>query len=161
MVSTVSISFSLPNHFLGRQSLTVAYFCTPIPILLAYFCTPFNTTTYIPVSYDMVVNENHGKKEKFVTVAHELAHLYCGHLGTINPKWWPDRRGLDGDAEEFEAESAAYLACKRVGIKSPSEEYLADYVKTNDQVPAISLDCIIKAATFIETMSRQNLPLRK
>jgi hypothetical protein len=118
-------------------------------------------TTNIPVRYDMVVNENHGKEERFVTIAHELAHLYCGHLGTINPKWWPDRRGLDQGTMEFEAESAAYLVCERIGIKNPSEAYLSNYVDSNEQIPAISLDCVIRAATLIETMSRQNVPLRK
>jgi hypothetical protein len=120
-----------------------------------------NEKTNIPVRYDMIVNENHGKKANFVTVAHELAHLYCGHLGTINPKWWPDRRGLDRETVEFEAESAAYLVCERIGIKNPSEEYLSNYVDANEQIPEISLDCVIKSATLIETMSKQNVPLRK
>jgi hypothetical protein len=115
----------------------------------------------IPVRYDMVVNESHGKEASFVTVAHELAHLYCGHIGTINPKWWPDRRGLDSETKEFEAESAAYLVCERVGIKNKSEEYLSLYVDTKEQIPSISLDCVIKAATLIETMSRRHIPLRK
>jgi NADPH:quinone reductase-like Zn-dependent oxidoreductase len=32
--------------------------------------------------------------------------------------WWPDRRGLDSQTEEFEAE--AYLVCGRLGIDNPS-----------------------------------------
>ncbi len=48
----------------------------------------------VPVRYDLVVNKEHGPEEQYVTIAHELAHLYCGHLGSPSPKWWPDRRGL-------------------------------------------------------------------
>jgi hypothetical protein len=33
------------------------------------------------VLYHLVVNRNHSKEEKFATIAHELGHLYCGHLG--------------------------------------------------------------------------------
>ena len=34
------------------------------------------------VLYDMVINRNDKTDTKFATILHELAHLYCGHLGT-------------------------------------------------------------------------------
>ena len=87
--------------------------------------------------------------------------LYAGHLGTPNEKWWPSRRGLDLKTREFEAESISYLVCNRLGIASPSDEYLSGYFKNNNEVPSISLDCVMKASGLIEQMGRERLPLRK
>jgi len=62
---------------------------------------------------------------------------------------------------EFEAESVAYLICERLGIKNPSDEYLAGYMGKNEEVPSISLECVMKAAGLIEQMGRQRLKPRK
>jgi hypothetical protein len=90
-----------------------------------------------------------------------LAHLYCGHLGTPNDKWWPDRRGLPHAAREFEAESVCYLVCERLGITNPSDEYLAGYLGHDQEIPPISLDCVMKTAGLIERMGRERLGARK
>jgi len=115
----------------------------------------------IPIKYDLLVNGSLSSEAKYVTIVHELAHLYCGHLGTFNDRWWPDRRGLGKDECEFEAESVAYLVCCRAGIDTPSEQYLSCFVKEQSQVPRISLDCVMKAAGLIETMSNQKMKPRK
>ena len=49
----------------------------------------------VPVRYSILFNENSTRETRYATLVHELAHLYCGHLGTPNPKWWPDRQGLE------------------------------------------------------------------
>jgi antirestriction protein ArdC len=100
-----------------------------------------------------LLNSNFSAEARYATLVHELAHLYCGHLGTPNDKWWPDRRGLPHAAEEFEAESVCYLVCERLGIDNPSDEYLAGYLG--------SLDCVMKAAGLIERMGRERLGARK
>lgn len=115
----------------------------------------------IPVRYELLVNENLNREAYYATIVHELAHFYCGHLDTPNRKWWPDRRGLAQEIREFEAESVVYLICKRLGIKNPSEEYLAGYMGKNQEVPNISLECVMKVAGLIEQMGRQRLKLRK
>lgn len=115
----------------------------------------------IPVKYDLLVNAKLSPEARYATIAHELAHLYCGHLGTPNDKWWPDRRGLNHNVREFEAESVAYMVCTRFGIDTPSEQYLANYVEKNERVPSISLECVMKAAGLIETMSREKMKPRK
>lgn len=115
----------------------------------------------IPVRYDLLTNGRLSREAQYATIVHELAHLYCGHLGTPDDKWWPDRRGLEYDVGEFEAESVAYLVCCRVGIDTPSEEYLSGFVEKQNEVPQISLDCVMKAAGLIETMSHQKMKLRK
>jgi len=115
----------------------------------------------IPVRYELLVNEGLNREALYATVVHELAHVYCGHLGTPDPRWWPDRRGFPQVAAEFEAESVSYLACGRLGIASPSAEYLANYVKTREDLPQISLECVMKTAGLIESMGRGRLKPRK
>ncbi|MBI3015514.1 MAG: ImmA/IrrE family metallo-endopeptidase, partial [Candidatus Tectomicrobia bacterium] len=115
----------------------------------------------IPVRYELTINLDLSPEARYVTLVHELAHLYCGHLGTPNKNGWPDRRGLPHGAREFEAESVAYLVCSRLGIDNPSAEYLGGYANTREQVPPISLECVIKSASLIENMGRQLLKPRK
>ncbi len=118
-----------------------------------------------PVRYVMCLKEDtdsNFRTENYATLVHELAHLYCGHLGTPNKKWWPDRRGLSLSVREFEAESVSYLVCNRLGIETPAEEYLSGYTKNQEKLPtSISLECIMKSAGLIERMSYGRIKLRK
>jgi hypothetical protein len=116
---------------------------------------------YVPVLYNMTINENLSKEAKFATIVHELAHLYCGHLGTPDPKWWPDRRGLSYTVREFEAESVTYLVCTRAGLDNPSAEYLSSFFNQHDDTPQISLDCVMKSAGYIENICNKKMQLRK
>lgn len=113
------------------------------------------------VFYHLVVNRNHSKEEKFATIAHELGHLYCGHLGTPNESWWPNRANEKRNVREFEAESVAWLVCERAGIRNPSAKYLSEYLDANSQISEISLETVLKAAGMIEAMTTRHLPLRK
>jgi len=115
----------------------------------------------VPIRYELELNDDLSREARFVTLAHELGHLYMGHLGTPNPKWWPDRRGLEHSVREFEAESVAFLVCSRIGIDNPSEQYLAGYVKQHEHMPPISLECVMKSAGLIESMSKSRLKPRK
>ena len=117
----------------------------------------------VPLRYKLILNSNHPLETKYATLVHELAHLYCGHLGTLNEKWWPDRSDLPRGTQEFEAESICYLVCKRLGIENPSATYLANYLKENEEgeVPAISLERVLKSAGLIEQMGQLRLKLRK
>jgi hypothetical protein len=115
----------------------------------------------VHVRYDILFNEDASQEESYATIAHELAHPYCGHLGTPNAIWWPDRHGLDKKTEEFEAESVAYLVCGRLGVESPSAKYLAGYFGSNAEVPNISIDLVIKSAGLIEKMGQGKMKPRK
>ena len=122
---------------------------------------PHEEYVHVSIRYELMLNSEHSREAQYATLAHELAHLYCGHLGTPNPEWWPDRRGLDHATVEFEAESVCYLVCQRLGIDNPSETYLANFVKDNARVPTISLDSVMTASGLIERMGRERLKPRK
>ena len=115
----------------------------------------------VPVRYELLMSQELRPESRYATLVHELAHLYLGHLGTPNKKWWPDRQGLSQSAIEFEAETLSYLVCKRLGIETISEAYLSGYVKNHEKIPKISLECLMKAAGIIENMGQKRLKPRK
>ena len=118
-------------------------------------------STQIPLWFELLLNGSHSAETRYGTLVHELAHLYCGHLGTPNGRWWPDRQNLSHAIREFEAESVSYLVCARLGIETASEAYLAGYVSKYPGTPAISLDRIMKSVWLLEHMGRVRLGLRK
>ncbi len=115
----------------------------------------------VPVHYELLLNSSHSREIRYATLVHELAHLFCGHLGTPNPDWWPDRSGVGLHEREFEAESVCYLVCRRLGIDNNSEKYLSGYVKATAVMPAISLDSVMTAAGLIERMGRERMKPRE
>ena len=108
--------------------------------------------------YEMVVNSQHTLTTRFATMLHELGHLYCGHMGTPNSKWWKDRRrfNLSLESMEFEAESVCWLICERLGIENPSAKYLESYTNENGEIPNVSVDTILKASGSIESLINGN-----
>ncbi|WP_459937461.1 hypothetical protein [Desulfonatronum parangueonense] len=114
----------------------------------------------VPKRYHLSLNAKTNTAGRYVTLVHELAHLYCGHLGSPNEKWWPSRRGLNQNIREFEAETVAHLVCIRKGIDSKSDAYLSGYLEKNDEIPDISLDLVLKTAGLIERMGRERLKKR-
>jgi hypothetical protein len=115
----------------------------------------------IPVWFELLLNSIHSAEARYGTLVHELAHLYCGHLGTPNDRWWPNRQNLSPAVREFEAESVSYLVCTRLGIDAASDEYLAAYVRKCPAIPPISLDRVMKSVRLLEKMGRATLGLRK
>src|SRR6266851_3655127 len=122
---------------------------------------PLPKTTQAPLWFELLLNSVLSAEARYGTLVHELAHLYCGHLGTPNGRWWPDRHDLPHDVREFEAESVSYLVCTRLGVDTASDEYLAGYVRNCPATPPISLDRIMKAVWLLEQMGRASLALRK
>ncbi len=112
------------------------------------------------MSYQLNLNDSTSREAQYATLTHELGHLYCGHLGTDNPCWWSDRRGLDLSVREFETESISCLVCHRLGIESPSDCYLNGYLQSKKEVPPISLDRVLVASGLIKNMGKKLLAVR-
>jgi hypothetical protein len=105
-----------------------------------------------PSSYRVDINENHDANVQFATVAHELAHLFLGHLGA--DKWLtvPLRPPIQQARRELEAESVAFIVCARNGVVSNSERYLSAYVDADTNVDQLDLYQIMRAAGQVEAV---------
>lgn len=110
------------------------------------------TKPELPSSYRMTVNRNHGHNVKFATVAHELGHLFLGHLGKDKYLNVPDRPPLQHSQRELEAESVSYIVCARNGVLSKSESYLSTHVKDDTTIDQIDLYQIMRAAGQVEAL---------
>jgi len=102
--------------------------------------------------YRMDINRNHEAVTKFVTLTHELGHLFLGHLGPDSSLHVPERPMLRHQQIELEAESVAYMVCARNRVKSKSEAYLKNYVDNNTTIDNLDVYNIMRAAGQIETM---------
>lgn len=98
--------------------------------------------------YRLAFNDNHPPATQFVTIAHELAHLYLGHLGADRGRRVPDRNEIDYQLKEVEAEMTAYLVAKRNGLEPRSESYLA---KFQGKFEDLNLYAVMRAANAVET----------
>lgn len=104
------------------------------------------------VDFYIALNSKHTPAQQLGTLAHELAHIFCGHLGTSKLGFWPDRRDAPLDVREFEAEAVAYFVTDRFNLDIGSVSYLASYLKPGHPLPNYSLDAVLKAAGKIEEM---------
>ena len=108
--------------------------------------------------YRMHINGNHGPNVQFTTLAHELGHLFLGHVGSDKALNIPERPRLEHAQQELEAESVAYLVCARNRVASKSETYLKDYVKKNTTVESLDLYQVMRAAGQVETLLALTAP---
>jgi hypothetical protein len=114
----------------------------------------------IPV-YRVALNDRLTESERFVTLAHELGHIFCGHAGAClsgsgredEETGWPDRRSLGKSEREIEAEAVAYIVAARAGLVTASAAYLRRYVKDVD-MSNVNTDLIVRAATRIERLAK-------
>lgn len=111
----------------------------------------------VPLRYEVVLAEHLDVRARLVTLAHEVAHVLCGHLGTPDPLWWPDRRGVDHDVEEWEAESVAYLVARRVDSTVQMPPYLHHHLRDGREPPVFSLERVAKATGDVEAYCTRRL----
>jgi hypothetical protein len=103
--------------------------------------------------YKILLNRNHTTAMNFVTLAHELAHLFLGHLGD-DKKLGIQGRRPEHRVREIEAESVAYILCHRNGIESRSQKYLNHFVESGETADHLDLYAITRAAGHIERLLR-------
>ena len=115
-----------------------------------------------PANYLLSTNQRASNEEVFAGIAHELGHFFCQHLPA--PRDWERKLGnmsipawevrpLSPEAEEFEAESVAWLICDRVNIDNPSKQYLSHFIGSDLEIPeGVSLERIFNAFNYIWDM---------
>jgi len=111
-------------------------------------------------SFRITVNDRLEPREQFATLAHELGHIFCGHLGpcksrngTHDESGWDDRSGLGLAEREVEAEAVAYLVASRAGLATGSAAYLRNHAERAD-TKKIDIDLIVRAAARIERLAK-------
>jgi hypothetical protein len=104
--------------------------------------------------YLVLINKGYSLEDKYSSLAHELAHIFCGHVGTdAELDWWQPRGVAEKNAVEIEAESVAYLVCQRRALEACSDKYLAGYDTDEAQeLPFFGLNAIFTATFYIEDM---------
>jgi hypothetical protein len=111
-------------------------------------------------SFRIAVNDRLHPGESFATIAHELGHIFCGHLGPCNSRdgkneesGWPDRRSLGLAEREVEAEAVAFLVASRAGLTTGSAAYLKTHAE-RAVMKKINIDLIVRAAARIERIAK-------
>lgn len=102
-------------------------------------------------TYTIKLNAHHDPNVRFATLAHELGHLFLGHLGADEHLGIKDRRGFSHPQRELEAEMVSYLVCRRQGVLSVSEAYLAAFTASEAEVRNLDIHCVTTAAGRVET----------
>lgn len=96
------------------------------------------------------INANHDLPTRFATLAHELGHIYCGHIGRDHKGRWPNRSKLTSATRELEAEAVAWLVCQRNGITTRSKDYLSNLIEKADHQD-VSMYAVFEAANRVES----------
>ena len=102
--------------------------------------------------FHIALNSKHTSAQQLGTLAHELAHIFCGHCGITKHGFWPDRSDTNHAVQEFEAETVAYFVTDRMNLDIGSDAYLSSYVRADSPLPNYSLDNVLKAVGVIEVM---------
>ncbi|MFC7358882.1 ImmA/IrrE family metallo-endopeptidase [Nocardioides astragali] len=100
----------------------------------------------VPVRFDVELNRSYLSTEKLATIAHELGHVYCGHLGADPDKRWKDRSALDRDVRELEAESVARVVFASLAPGARLPDHLSQYFEEEPNLAGASLEAVLKAA---------------
>lgn len=67
--------------------------------------------------FDITINRHENDTLNLVKLIQQLAHILCGHFGSLQDERWPGHHGHTNEAKLFEAESVAYLVCKRMDLE--------------------------------------------
>lgn len=127
-----------------------------------------HVTTIFSGKLEIVLNSNSTIEERLSVLIHELAHLFLGHTGhkelSINNS---DKnikllqRKLTRTAEELEAETVSFLLCNKLGLETRSAEYIAAYIKSEDDLIKFSYESVIKMADKIEDLFLKKSVVKK
>jgi hypothetical protein len=110
--------------------------------------------------YRVTVNDRLSPTERFVTLSHELGHIFCGHLGGCtsisgnqDESGWPDRSSIGKATKEVEAEAVAFLVAARAGVITRSAAYLKSYAE-RAKMEDVDVDTVVRAAARVERLAK-------
>ena len=106
-------------------------------------------------SYLIFIDKSLPLEDRYASLAHELGHIFCSHLGIDRHAWWPERKDLNIRGESVEAGAVAFLVCRRGGLRANADRFLLQLSEYHE-MPPVSLNAVIQAAGYIEDMGRQS-----
>jgi len=118
-----------------------------------------HVTTIFAGYLEICLKENASDEENFSVIIHELAHLFLGHTGHKQIHYYGKEkptellhRKMARTTEELEAETVSYLICHKLGLMTQSAEYIAGYIKSDEDLLSFSYEIVIKTADKIEKL---------
>lgn len=125
---------------------------------LSYFKGGY-ITTILKGYLEICLKQGMSNEKNFAVLIHELGHLFLGHTGHEQVSHEVDKktmnlwqRKLPRTTEELEAETVCYLICHKLGLEKRSAEYIAGYIKNENDLIQFSYENVIKTADKIEKM---------
>jgi len=126
---------------------------------LSFFNAGYVTTIFKGY-LEIALKEGMSYEENMAVFVHELGHLFLGHTGhkvLLNELKQGKKkeiklltRHLSRTAEELEAETISFLICKKLGLETKAAQYLAGYIKNEQDLEEFSHELVIKIADKIE-----------
>ncbi|MCR5517101.1 MAG: ImmA/IrrE family metallo-endopeptidase [Lachnospiraceae bacterium] len=118
----------------------------------------------IPAYHQITLNSNHSTHEKGLVLFHELAHLYCGHVGgtktkaneiphfRFSEKEMDENSTVISDIMEYEAELTCKMLCHRNNIQNEtSDNYLRQHLH-DGETPDIDRHVVLTAFEKISSI---------
>jgi hypothetical protein len=106
------------------------------------------------MNYLIRVDADQSLESRYADLTRQVGHIFCGHLGIDHQAWWPDRNAAAQHEAAIEAESVAFLVCRRKGLISRAKKLLAADTLDANHIPPISLHAVFQATAYIEEMAR-------
>lgn len=98
-------------------------------------------------------SEEKYKIELYGVLVHEMAHYYLEHL--------KNRNYFDRSIKEIEAELTAWIVFSLFGIEKRSEEYLASWLRTKEDLEKINMSRILTVSWLIRKIGLGLVKLKK
>jgi hypothetical protein len=106
------------------------------------------------MNYLILLNESLDLDAKYTGLVWELAKIFCGHFGVNASAWWQDRKDISPQTSDIEAESVAFLVCRRLSLDECAKDFLGFCRKPEQNIPIVGLSAIFNAASYIEDMGK-------
>ena len=97
--------------------------------------------------YKVCISGRTELSERLYELCRQLGHYFCGHLA----KNKEIVQQMSTREKEFEAESVAWIVCRRIGMEGLREDYIEAYM-ADGELPFFRIFQIAKAADKIEKM---------
>jgi len=104
------------------------------------------------VLHPRYLEESH-QIELYAVLVHEIAHYYLEHL--------KDRKYLNRNIKEIEAELTSWIVFTLFGIEKRSEEYLAFWMMRNDDLKYLDMSRILTVSWIIRNIGMGLVKLKK